>query len=184
MSFAIAEILGPEEDLTGVPIQEDEAGLELQLALGKARKLKQKKDSSAPEKMVASKVLAQQRSEDEDEEESSTHQGSWNIVLNSTSEFCRALGEIPTYGMAGNREDDDDELLVGEIESIKGIRLAFHVHVSVSRKVVLVRLSVTISMNAIQYPPVETLLDERLIHSRVAHTDATRMRMTVNLGRQ
>jgi hypothetical protein len=33
-----------------------------------------------------------------------------SIVLNATSEFCRALGDIPTYGQAGNREEDKDEL--------------------------------------------------------------------------
>jgi U4/U6.U5 tri-snRNP-associated protein 1 len=36
-----------------------------------------------------------------------------NITLNETSEFCRSLGDIPTYGMAGNRrEDEEDELMV------------------------------------------------------------------------
>jgi U4/U6.U5 tri-snRNP-associated protein 1 len=35
-----------------------------------------------------------------------------SIVLNATSEFCRALGDIPTYGQAGNREEDKDELMV------------------------------------------------------------------------
>ena len=35
------------------------------------------------------------------------------IVLNATSEFCRALGDIPTYGQAGNREEiEKDELEV------------------------------------------------------------------------
>lgn len=34
------------------------------------------------------------------------------IVFNATSEFCRTLGEIPTYGLAGNREDQE-ELMVG-----------------------------------------------------------------------
>ena len=35
-----------------------------------------------------------------------------NIVLNSTSEFCRNLGEIPTYGLSGNREEERDEIMV------------------------------------------------------------------------
>jgi len=35
-----------------------------------------------------------------------------SIVLNSTAEFCRTLGDIPTYGQAGNREEDVQELLV------------------------------------------------------------------------
>lgn len=35
-----------------------------------------------------------------------------SIVLNATAEFCRTLGDIPTYGQAGNREEDAQELLV------------------------------------------------------------------------
>lgn len=34
------------------------------------------------------------------------------IVLNSTAEFCRTLGDIPTYGRAGNREEEEDESLM------------------------------------------------------------------------
>ncbi|XP_075596496.1 U4/U6.U5 tri-snRNP-associated protein 1 [Balearica regulorum gibbericeps] len=30
------------------------------------------------------------------------------IVFNATSEFCRTLGEIPTYGLAGNREEQEE----------------------------------------------------------------------------
>lgn len=26
------------------------------------------------------------------------------MVLDATAEFCRTLGDIPTYGLAGNRE--------------------------------------------------------------------------------
>lgn len=44
--------------------------------------------------------------EDEDPERKGT------IVFNATSEFCRTLGEIPTYGLAGNREEQE-ELMVG-----------------------------------------------------------------------
>lgn len=38
------------------------------------------------------------------------------IVLNSTAEFCRTLGDIPTYGLSGNREDEEQELLDFERE--------------------------------------------------------------------
>lgn len=31
-----------------------------------------------------------------------------NIILNSTAEFCRTLGDIPTYGQAGNREENQE----------------------------------------------------------------------------
>lgn len=43
---------------------------------------------------------------------SPTKKGALNIILNATSEFCRSLGDIPTYGQAGNREEDKDELVV------------------------------------------------------------------------
>ncbi|KAK9877052.1 hypothetical protein WA026_016080 [Henosepilachna vigintioctopunctata] len=33
---------------------------------------------------------------------------SGSIVLNATAEFCRSLGDIPTYGKAGNRDEDED----------------------------------------------------------------------------
>jgi U4/U6.U5 tri-snRNP-associated protein 1 len=38
---------------------------------------------------------------------------SGTVVLDATSEYCRNLGEIPTYGLAGNRVDgiDVDELM-------------------------------------------------------------------------
>lgn len=37
-----------------------------------------------------------------------------NIVFNATSEFCRTLGDIPTYGLSGNREDQED-IMVGTL---------------------------------------------------------------------
>jgi hypothetical protein len=48
-----------------------------------------------------------QEPRDEDE---ATHGG--NITLNATAEFCRTLGDIPTYGLAGNRDEDAEELMV------------------------------------------------------------------------
>lgn len=29
------------------------------------------------------------------------------VVMNTISEYCRGLGDIPTYGLAGNRDDID-----------------------------------------------------------------------------
>lgn len=31
-------------------------------------------------------------------------------MLNSTAEFCRTLGDIPTYGLSGNREEEEELL--------------------------------------------------------------------------
>ncbi|XP_033632494.1 U4/U6.U5 tri-snRNP-associated protein 1-like [Asterias rubens] len=123
-----AIMMGPDEneyDL-GPPI-EDEAELELQNVLSKARKLKQKKKKSQlkVEEKIAEEVskikeeqLELQAAVPEQVQQSllsmpgppSSLKG-LNITLNSTSEFCRTLGEIPTYGKAGNREDDEEEMV-------------------------------------------------------------------------
>ncbi|GCB87342.1 hypothetical protein scyTo_0028037, partial [Scyliorhinus torazame] len=55
---------------------------------------------------MAKKLKSERKDEDADELE---RKGL--IVFNATSEFCRTLGEIPTYGLAGNREEQE-ELLV------------------------------------------------------------------------
>jgi len=51
-------------------------------------------------------------SDDADVPPPAAQYGSSIVELNSTSEFCRSLGEIPTLGIAGSREDDDDEMNV------------------------------------------------------------------------
>ena len=98
------DVGGPEEDLTGVVVDEDTAALELELALSKARRLTQSKSIRRQQERHV--VVAQ--ADDTD----TPAQFSSSIELNSTSEFCRSLGEIPTLGIAGIREDDDDEMMV------------------------------------------------------------------------
>ncbi|KAF7697228.1 U4/U6.U5 tri-snRNP-associated protein 1 [Silurus meridionalis] len=86
-------------------IEEDEAELELQKQLEKQRKLRQKqllKDSGE-------KVMEQLQVLDRIEEDGADDPDKKNnIVFNATSEFCRTLGDIPTYGLSGNREDQED----------------------------------------------------------------------------
>ena len=99
------DVGGPEEDLTGVMVDEDTAALELEMALNKARRLNQtKRVRRQNERDVAMAATA-------DDDDAPTQYRS-SIELNSTSEFCRSLGEIPTLGLAGNRDDDDDEMSV------------------------------------------------------------------------
>lgn len=57
------------------------------------------------------KLFLQTNNADVEMEDSSTAAGG-SIVLNATAEFCRTLGDIPTYGQAGNREEEAQELLV------------------------------------------------------------------------
>ncbi|PNF42461.1 hypothetical protein B7P43_G08725 [Cryptotermes secundus] len=103
----------PEEILSNIKIEPDDSELELQIALKKARRLKLQeavKESKNSIEKVAESVL-------ERNSEGNAEGGS--IVLNATAEFCRTLGDIPTYGLAGNRDEDAQELLDFEREMIE-----------------------------------------------------------------
>lgn len=93
---------GPKEDLTGIKFEDDDKELELQMALKKAHRLKELQISDV--KNVIENVKQESTASDENQ--------STNIVLNATAEFCRTLGDIPTYGLAGNREENGQELMV------------------------------------------------------------------------
>ncbi|XP_032094440.1 U4/U6.U5 tri-snRNP-associated protein 1-like [Thamnophis elegans] len=107
------EISSEDEDAMEGPhsppvLEEDEAEMELQKQLEKGRKLRQiqlLKDSG--EKVVEIvRTLGRSRTQEDDAE----LEKKGAIVFNATSEFCRTLGEIPTYGLAGNREEQEELL--------------------------------------------------------------------------
>lgn len=98
----------PTEDLTGVKLEEDDKELELQLALKKTQRLKK------GHTVGIQKTIETIKQEILSSEENQTG----NIVLNSTAEFCRTLGDIPTYGLAGNREENGQELMASNNENI------------------------------------------------------------------
>jgi len=93
------DIGSPSEDLTGVVVDEDNAALELELSLSRARRLNQTKTV----RRTFERDLAAVKHDDDADD------GPTSIILNSTSEFCRSLGEVPTYGQAGNRLEDEEE---------------------------------------------------------------------------
>lgn len=84
-------------------IEEDEAEQELQKQLEKQRKLKQMQLLKDSGEKVAEQVKKLVKDDNEDDPDKGN-----NIVFNATSEFCRTLGDIPTYGLSGNREDQED----------------------------------------------------------------------------
>ncbi|OWK17255.1 SART1, partial [Cervus elaphus hippelaphus] len=87
-------------------LEEDEAELELQKQLEKGRRLRQLqqlRDSGEKVVEIVKRLESRQRGWEEEDPE---RKGA--IVFNATSEFCRTLGEIPTYGLAGNREDQEE----------------------------------------------------------------------------
>ncbi|XP_008553789.1 U4/U6.U5 tri-snRNP-associated protein 1 [Microplitis demolitor] len=104
----VADYEMPSENLTNIKIQDDDKDLEVNRALSKTKRWR--------ESSVAfnDKILDLIKKESASEENISG-----NITLNATAEFCRTLGEIPTYGLAGNREDDDREMMDFELEEVK-----------------------------------------------------------------
>lgn len=105
----VDDLEAPEEDLTGIKLEEDDKELELQLALKKTQRLKEghSADIQKTVETIKQEILNSEENQ------------SGNIVLNSTAEFCRTLGDIPTYGLAGNREENGQELMDFEIDGIK-----------------------------------------------------------------
>ncbi|KAK0412728.1 hypothetical protein QR680_006372 [Steinernema hermaphroditum] len=83
-------------DIAGVFV-DDDAEDELSSALEKTRRLRQQE---------VKQELKEEPSDDEEDME--TDQNKRGMVIDSTSEYCRNLGEIPTYGLAGNRDDVDE----------------------------------------------------------------------------
>ncbi|XP_051733386.1 U4/U6.U5 tri-snRNP-associated protein 1 [Ctenopharyngodon idella] len=85
-------------------LEEDEAEQELQKQLEKQRKLRQKQMLKDSGERVAEHMNQMRTAGDDDNDPDKRN----NIVFNATSEFCRTLGDIPTYGLSGNREDQED----------------------------------------------------------------------------
>jgi len=106
------EFLERMQALENTHIEEDEAELELQMALARSRKVKVKKEPDeqlvGPE-MLAKKLLEQNEEESKKKEKKKSKSGL--IVLDSTSEFCRTLGELPSIGPAHEiKEEPEDDV--------------------------------------------------------------------------
>ncbi|XP_022061460.1 U4/U6.U5 tri-snRNP-associated protein 1 [Acanthochromis polyacanthus] len=98
--------ISDDEDFTPpepAVIEEDEAEQELQKQLEKQRKLKQKQLLKDSGEKVAEQIKVLGKGDNDSDADKRN-----NIVFNATSEFCRTLGDIPTYGLSGNREDQED----------------------------------------------------------------------------
>lgn len=82
--------------------EETEPDTELQAALARARRLRQAEEAEEAQFKVpkVADILEKVKEESLSEEAG----GSSSMVLDATAEFCRTLGDIPTYGLAGNRD--------------------------------------------------------------------------------
>lgn len=78
-------------------IDDDEAENELQLALERSRRQKRfKQESDDDPSMVVQKLAHSVLAKPQKSEPKSKRKSKGTIILNSTSEFCRTLGDIPT----------------------------------------------------------------------------------------
>lgn len=57
------------------------------------------------------KIKAEMKYEPDSDNEAGTSFKNEFITLNQTAEFCRTLGDIPTYGQSGNRGVDANEIM-------------------------------------------------------------------------
>ncbi|XP_049286790.1 U4/U6.U5 tri-snRNP-associated protein 1 [Anopheles funestus] len=104
------------EDLSTVKLEDTvEDDEDLQAALQKARRLKQKEAIISKALPIDPERIKSEVKEEPDSGGELDHHGA--MLLNSTAEFCRTLGDIPTYGTAGNREEDPNEMMDFERDS-------------------------------------------------------------------
>lgn len=108
-----------------IKIEEEDDDLEVILA--KARRLKQK-EALITKTLTTSEtdaIKVEDIKSEPDHSDLDGRLGATDIVLNATAEFCRTLGDIPTYGMSGNRDvdavdmmDDDDDVVPMDTEEV------------------------------------------------------------------
>lgn len=107
----------PDTDFKDIKVEEEDNDLEK--ILSKTRRLKQKEaliTKSITSEETNQSVKMEMNSDDENGEITSKDN---NICLNATAEFCRTLGDIPTYGMSGNRDEDAGDMMDFEHEILE-----------------------------------------------------------------
>ncbi|XP_050691964.1 U4/U6.U5 tri-snRNP-associated protein 1-like [Eriocheir sinensis] len=117
-SLSLKELLEEQEqvkeerigDTEEVPdVEQDDIELQEALARSRRAKLAQKNQPSSERilEVVKERNAARKVEEDMEEEE----EEDLLMTLNTTDEFCRTLGDLPTYGLSGNRAEDDQSML-------------------------------------------------------------------------
>ncbi|XP_058447937.1 U4/U6.U5 tri-snRNP-associated protein 1 isoform X2 [Malaya genurostris] len=111
-----------QEDLSNVRVEEDDE--DLQAVLSKARRLKQKeaiisKTLNIDPNLIKKEIKHEMESDEDEGTSYDSRVRDGAILLNATAEFCRTLGDIPTYGLAGNRDEDVNDMMDFEQNSDK-----------------------------------------------------------------
>lgn len=107
----LSDVLDTDDPIapTQTDMKIEEEDNELELILSKARRLKQA-ESVKTMSLNVNRIKAEIKNEQDSDDEAKGF-GEDFITLNETAEFCRTLGDIPTYGMAGNRGVDATEIM-------------------------------------------------------------------------
>ncbi|XP_064535240.1 U4/U6.U5 tri-snRNP-associated protein 1 [Drosophila montana] len=105
----------PDESKPQIKLEQDDND-DLERVLSKARKLKQKENIIKTHLPIdVTSITHSVKPEPVDDATAAGGEllsgADGNIVLNATAEFCRTLGDIPTYGMAGNRNEDSNDMM-------------------------------------------------------------------------
>ncbi|MFH4974329.1 hypothetical protein AB6A40_001038 [Gnathostoma spinigerum] len=115
-------------DLSGVVI-DDDAEAELSAVLEHTRKLKQQEIGPQVEQVDAAlkvqQMLNDHQIKEEPMDEEDYGKKDEGLIIDSTMEYCRNLGEIPTYGLAGNRKDAVDFSELKQEESPKPVQVEY-----------------------------------------------------------
>lgn len=122
--------LNQKEEDNRITVDEDEAQNELQLALQRSRRSKNKSnvktEDGAAEKVaieLSNHPINEIKTESESYNTTKTKKkGRGMIVLDSTSEFCRTLGDLPTIGGPSTSKVEVDNSEDMEIEDVSEVK--------------------------------------------------------------
>ncbi|XP_045118577.1 U4/U6.U5 tri-snRNP-associated protein 1-like [Portunus trituberculatus] len=86
--------------------------IELQEALARSRRAKMAQSNQPSSEKILDVVKERNAANHQEEEEEMVVDGEELLMtLNTTDEFCRTLGDLPTYGLSGNRAEEDQSML-------------------------------------------------------------------------
>ncbi|KAG6461156.1 U4/U6.U5 tri-snRNP-associated protein 1 isoform X2 [Manduca sexta] len=101
----------PSQLSLAVDEEETEPDTELQAALARARRLRQAGAAGPDRKIPKVEEILERVKEEPTAAEVELCGGEGDaMVFDATAEFCRTLGDIPTYGLAGNRDKLGDAM--------------------------------------------------------------------------
>ena len=99
-------------DADDVPeVEQDDIELQEALARSRRAKLTQSIQPSSERILDVVKERNAANPAEEEEEEMVVDGEELLMTLNTTDEFCRTLGDLPTYGLSGNRAEEDQSML-------------------------------------------------------------------------